>query len=175
MNKKIFYRKHFLAFVVIVMAFADERILSLYISILKNNNIQSFIVSLISGLFGFVIAVVPFAIQMLSNKESDFVKSLLEKDNLNFFIRPLFARLIIALKAMMLFFAFIITITIFQTSLSSFSFLDIHLFNIPIKRYFALAVFYCYLILGYNFLVSLRHVIRDLESLINTFFKSIKK
>lgn len=175
MSKKIFYKKHFWAFIVIVIAFIDERILTLYISILKNSNIQSFIVSLISGLFGFIIAVVPFAIQMLSNKESDFVKSLLEKNNSDFFIRPLFTRLITTLKAMMLFFVFIVAIAIFQSSLSDFNFLNIHLFGIPIKRYFVLVVFYCYLILGYNFLASLRHVIRDLESLINTFFKSVKK
>ncbi len=145
------FNKWLFATVLVSFAFMNNDILEFYIAILKNTNISSFIVSLISGLFGFIIAVIPFAIQMLSNKESKFVESLLKKENFDFLIKPMFGRLIAVLKLMVVIFAFILALSSMQTVEINLDILRVEFIHISIKRYIALGFFYFYIVLGVSF------------------------
>lgn len=167
--------KWFICFIAIIApCVIDVKFLEEYLIILKNANNISLIISLLSGLFGFVIALIPLAIQLLSIKNNKFVETLLEKENIDSLIKPLFNRFIGILKSMFILFIFLIVLSSLQTIKIKISCLDIEFFDISVKKYLALILFYSYLILLSDFLLRLKNIIRDLNSLKNIFLKSLK-
>lgn len=167
--------KWFICFIGIIIPCAiDMRFLEAYLTIVKNTNNVSLIISLISGLFGFVIAVIPLAIQLLSIKNNKFVETLLMQENIDSLIKPLFNRFIGILKSMFYLFIFLIVLSSLQIIKIKISFFDIEFFDISIKKYLALIILYIYLVLLFDFLLRLKNIIRDLSSLKNIFFKSLK-
>jgi hypothetical protein len=130
-------------------------------SILKNQNISYFLITLIAGLFGFIIAIIPFTIQMLSMEtQSLFVKEL-KKSNL---IKGLFKRLIALLKSMFLLFVYLLGIETFIG--------DFEISN----EYAYVFIFFIHVYLTYDFLYTLKNIIfNDIESLVNIYFKTIRE
>jgi len=82
------YNKYIILFFIVFTGVFFEPIISLYKSIVLNVNIVILLVTLIAGLFGFIVAVIPFAIQLFNqdntNHKNDFLNKLMKKINLIF-------------------------------------------------------------------------------------------
>ena len=155
---KINFFKFILSFIFpIILYFIDFRIIE---SIIKNQNISYFLITLIAGLFGFIIAIIPFTIQILSiDKDSDFIQEL-KKSNL---IKSLFKRLIDLLKNMFKLFIYLLFLEVLVR--------DTEIMNKYL--YLFLLIFQVYL--SYGFLYVLKNIVfYDIESLVNIYFKTLK-
>ena len=168
----------FMTFVVLTLLFLGIKVDSFYIifkSLLFNKDLFSLFSTLIAGLFGFVVAIVPLAIHIF-NQNTDFINKLTEQDSLNFYIKPLFDRFISFLKSMFYLFAFMLFILIIKDVASSdvFKEIDKMIWCINAKRVLVVALFITYIFLIKVFLFEIYTIIRDLRSLVQIFFK-IKK
>lgn len=172
------FKTIFMTFVVLILLFLGIKVDSFYIvfkSLLFNKDLFSLFSTLIAGLFGFVVAIVPLAIHIF-NQNTDFINKLTEQDSLNFYIKPLFYRFISFLKSMFCLFIFILFILIIKDVASSdvFKEIDKMIWCITVKRVLIVALFIIYVFLIKVFLFEIYTIIRDLRSLIQVFFK-IKK
>lgn len=176
MNNKIVV-KHLLVLTITSLAFLDHDILIAYKQIVLNSNIIILLATLIAGLFGFIVAVIPFSIQLLNQdnveKKNKFLNKLMNKEKFDFFIKPMLNRFIKALRIMLYLFIYIFIIHILQIiNINKINYLNSIYFGFSVKYYSLLIVFYIYLILTLNFFIMLRSIIRDLESLVFTFIQS---
>ena len=172
------FKTIFMTFVVLTLLFLGIKVDSFYIifkSLLFNKDLFSLFSTLIAGLFGFVVAIVPLAIHIF-NQNTDFINKLTEQDGLNFYIKPLFDRFISFLKSMFYLFAFMLFILIIKDVASSdvFKEIDKIIWCITAKRVLVIVLFIIYVFLIKVFLFVIYTIIRDLRSLIQIFFK-IKK
>ena len=172
------FKTIFITFVVLTLLFLGIKVDSFYIifkSLLFNKDLFSLFSTLIAGLFGFVVAIVPLAIHIF-NQNTDFINKLTEQDSLNFYIKPLFDRFISFLKSMFYLFAFMLFILISKDVASSdvFKEIDKMIWCITAKRVLVIVLFIIYVFLIKVFLFEIYTIIRDLRSLIQIFFK-IKK
>lgn len=173
-NKSIIY---IIVFVIIVAGSFSNSVIGFYKSIIFDDNIIVLLIALIAGLFGFIVAVIPFAIQLFNQdniaKNNIFLNKLMTKDKFNFFIKPMFNRFIKILYIMLSLFVYIFFLIILQKiPLSKILFIHKDFFYISIYQLFIMILFYLYIILIFNFLSTLRNVIRDLQTLIFYFYKS---
>ena len=171
------YNKYFILFLIVSLGLFFEPIISLYKSIVLNVNIVVLLVTLIAGLFGFIVAVIPFAIQLFNqdnaNQKNDFLNKLMKKDKFNFFVKPMFNRFIKMLYIMFFLFIYAFFLNVLQTiNLKSIDFLYIEILKIPIYKFGIVFLFYGYIILIAEFFIMLRNIIRDLQTLVFNFFKS---
>ncbi|OBV29160.1 hypothetical protein BKN38_00985 [Helicobacter sp. CLO-3] len=113
-----------------------------------NNELNILLTTLIAGLFGFTIAIVPFAIQVLS-KNNIFIDKLRQKDNFDQLIKPIFIRHISFLQNMFRLFVFLLLLSIFKNSICP---LESHL---DLKKFFMIIVSEIYIYLIACFLKSL--------------------
>lgn len=171
--------KFFLLFIIIFTGLIVEQIFNFYKSIIFDSNTITLFVSLISGLFGFTVAVIPFAIQLFNqdnaNKRNEFLNKLMKKDKFDYFVKPMFNRFIQMLYIMLYLFGYAIFLTILETNkenLKQIHFFYELLFQIPLYKYLIAFLFYFYIILIIKFFMMLRNTIRDLETLVFNFFKS---
>lgn len=79
--------------------------------IMLNKELNSLLVTLIAGLFGFIVAIIPFAIHLL-NQNDDFMQKLKRENNFNVLIKPLFDRLLSFLKNMFVLFVFLLIFSV---------------------------------------------------------------
>lgn len=172
------FKTIFMTFVVLTLLFLGISVDSFYFifkSLLFNKDLFSLFSTLIAGLFGFVVAIVPLAIHIF-NQNTDFINKLTKQDSFNFYIKPLFYRFISFLKSMFCLFVFILFILIIKDFASSdvFKEIDKMTWCITAKRVLIVALFIIYVFLIKVFLFEIYTIIRDLQSLIQIFFK-IKK
>ena len=169
---------YFILLLFIVLGLEYKELMEIYIGIVLNTNLVVLFATLIAGLFGFVIAVIPFAIQLFNQdkQSSEFHTEMLTKDKFNTFVVPLFRRFSKILKIMFSFFIFISILHIIQTiDIKSFSFLEQKYADLMIKEYFFLVLFYCYIIFIWHFFRMLKNIVRDLETMIFIFIKQKRK
>lgn len=165
--------------IVFIFGIFFEQITVLYKNILFNTNTTILLVTLIAGLFGFMVAVIPFAIQLFNQdntkNKNDFLNRLMTNEKFNFFVKPMFNRFIRMLYIMFCLFAYAILLTILETNkenLKLFSFLYEMFFGVAFYKYLIIILFYFYIILIIEFFIMLRNIIRDLQTLVFNFFKS---
>lgn len=171
------YNKYILLFFIVFTGLFFEETINLYKSIVLSVNIVVLLVTLIAGLFGFIVAVIPFAIQLFNqdnaNHKNDFLNKLMKKDKFNFFVKPMFNRFIKMLHIMLFLFMYAFFLNILQTiNFKNFSFMYIELLKIPIYKFGIVVIFYGYIVLISEFFIMLRNIIRDLQTLVFNFFKS---
>ncbi len=171
------YNKYIILFFIVFTGVFFEPIISLYKSIVLNVNIVILLVTLIAGLFGFIVAVIPFAIQLFNqdntNHKNDFLNKLMKKDKFDFFVKPMFNRFIKMLYIMLFLFIYAFFLNVLQTvNLKIFSFMYIEIFTIPIYKIGIVFLFYGYIVLITEFFIMLKNIIKDLQTLIFNFFKS---
>ncbi len=171
--------KYIFIFLIVLIGLFFPKIFNFYENIIFNNNIIALFISLISGLFGFTVAVIPFAIQLFNqdntNKKNDFLNKLMQKDKFDFFVKPMFNRFIKLLNIMFYLFLYVILLSFFvanKNNLKEILFLNEMFLNIPIYKFGVIALFYLYLILIIKFLKMLKNIIRDLQTLVFNFFRS---
>lgn len=149
-----------------------ESVYLFYSLFVQDKNLITLIVTLISGLFGFVIAVIPFAISMF-NQNNRFVVKLLENDNLEFIIRPLFNRMISFLKNMLfLFVALLILYFLCDFVVEYFKDREYFADYYTIKQILVSSLFYVEILLIAKFIYFVYRLIQDLNSLVQIFLKS---
>lgn len=141
-------------------------------SLLKNKEINTLLVTLIAGLFGFIAAIIPFAIHLLS-QNNDFTNKLKRKDNLNMLIRPLFGRLIYFLIYMIILFFVLLVFSWLKDIFSFFENKEVFQEYFNNKKGFMYFIFSIYISCIYCFFKYLCMLVRDLKSLVNLFFKSL--
>lgn len=171
------FSKYLIFFLVIFVGLLSEQVLTTYKSIVLNVNIVILLVTLIAGLFGFIVAVIPFAIQLFNqdntNKKNDFLNKLMKKDKFNFFVKPMFNRFIKMLYIMLFLFIYAFFLNVLQTiDLKSIDFLYVEIFKIQLYKFGIIVLFYVYVTLIIEFFTMLRNIIRDLQTLVFNFFKS---
>ncbi|MDP3587322.1 MAG: hypothetical protein Q8R58_04660 [Sulfuricurvum sp.] len=171
--------KYIVLFFIVLSGLFFEQVFIVYKHIILDTNIITLMVGLISGLFGFIVAVIPFAIQLFNqdnkNQKNDFLNKLMENDKFNFFVKPMFSRFIKMLQIMFLLFLYAIFLTILASNkenLKLFSFLYEELYRVPLYKICITVVFYVYLVLMSIFFINLKNIIRDLQTLVFNFFKS---
>ena len=141
--------------------------------ILFSTNTAMFLITLIAGLFGFMVALIPFTLQLFSKdniSKNEYLAKCMEKENFDFFIKPMFARFINMLRIMFFLFVYAFLLNILQTVFTK----DI----IPINIYYKITIiifFVIYTILIIQFFMILKYIIRDLETLIFKFYKDNTK
>lgn len=143
--------------------------------IFLNKELNVLLVTLIAGLFGFVIAIIPFAIHLL-NQKNDFVDKLKEESNFRMLIKPLFNRFFIFLKNMFILFVFLLLFAIARDFILEY-FNNLAVFDeyFYIKRCIIALILSFYIVLVFKFLYGLYVLIKDLKSLVQIFFKSYTK
>jgi hypothetical protein len=171
--------KYLILFLIIFTGLFIEQIFYFYKTIIFDANTITLLVSLISGLFGFTVAVIPFAIQLFNqdntNKKNDFLNKLMKKDKFDYFIKPMFNRFIKMLYIMFCLFGYAIFLTILETNKENLKQISLFyeiFFEIPFYKYVIAILFYFYITLLIEFFTMLRNIIRDLETLVFNFFKS---
>lgn len=169
--------KYLILLIIIFIGLFIEQIFNFYKTIVFDGNIITLLVSLISGLFGFTVAVIPFAIQLFNqdntNKKNDFLNKLMKKDKFDFFIKPMFNRFIKMLYIMFILFIYYFILNLIQTiDFRGMSFIYEEVFKISLLKLGITVLIYIYLLLIFRFFLMLRNIIRDLQSLVFYFFKS---
>ena len=165
-------------FMLVLLGLVNKELLSLYKGIVLNSNLIVLFATLIAGLFGFIIAVIPFAIQLFNQdkKRSSFHKELLTKKQFDTFIVPMFKRFSKILRIMFSFFIFISFLHLIQTiDIKSFNFLESFYGHVKLKDYFILLIFYIYIMYIWYFFAMLRKIVRDLDTMISIFIKEKRK
>lgn len=173
------FTKYIFLFLIVLVGLFFPIIFNFYKNIIFDNNIIALFISLISGLFGFTVAVIPFAIQLFNqdntNKKNEFLNKLMRKDKFDFFIKPMFNRFIKMLYIMFYLFLYVILLSFLvvnKNNLKEILFLHETFLNIPIYKFCVVTLFYLYLILIVEFFKILKNIIRDLQTLVFNFFKS---
>ena len=173
------FSKYIFLFLIVLMGLFFPQIFNFYKNIIFDNNIIALFISLISGLFGFTVAVIPFAIQLFNqdntNKKNEFLNKLMQKDKFDFFVKPMFNRFIKMLYIMFYLFLYVILLSFLvvnKNNLKEILFLHETFFHIPIYKFCVVTLFYLYLILIVEFFKILKNIIRDLQTLVFNFFKS---
>ena len=151
----------FISVLIIFFCVQNNMCQKIFKIIMLNKELNSLLVTLIAGLFGFIVAIIPFAIHLL-NQNDDFMQKLKRENNFNVLIKPLFDRLLSFLKNMFVLFVFI-------DSLDNKILFKEHL---NISEYTLAFVFGIYFVLICNFLIGLYRLIRDLKSLVQIFLKT---
>lgn len=131
---------------------------------LLDTDISGALISLISGIFGFTMAAIPFSMQLLSTN-GRFTNKLKVKENVENLIKPLFDRFVILLKSMFYLFIFIIILNTIKSYLA-----------IPYNCFKYIAIITLFLIYIYligAFLIAIKNSIRDIKSLVNIFLQNI--
>jgi len=133
-------------------------------SILENETISYFLITLIAGLFGFIIAVIPFTIQILSmDTNSIFIREL-KKTNL---INQLFNRLTELLRRMFILFIYLLILEIFISDILPFY------KNI---EYSSVILFVSLIFLTLQFLETLKNIVfNDIQTLVNLYLNILEK
>jgi len=146
--------------------------MEIYKEILLNTNLVVLFATLMAGLFGFVIAVIPFAIQLFNQdyKNNKFF------DEFNNFVIPLLRRFTKILNIMLYFFIFISLLHLVQTiDIKPLKFLEKKYYSIELKEYLFLSIFYIYIIFIVKFFNALKNIIMDLDTMISIFIKEKRK
>ncbi len=162
----------FISVLIIFFCVQNNMCQKIFKIIMLNKELNSLLVTLIAGLFGFIVAIIPFAIHLL-NQNDDFMQKLKRENNFNVLIKPLFDRLLSFLKNMFVLFVFLLIFSvvreIFIDSLDNKILFKEHL---NISEYTLTFVFGIYFVLICNFLIGLYRLIRDLKSLVQIFLKT---
>lgn len=165
--------------IILLLAFCfgyfNNYVYTLYCKILQNNDLVVLFGTLIAGLFGFIVAVIPLAISLFK-QENDFIKRLLQKDNFESFIKPLLNRFVSCLLVMFYFFIFLLFLSIVKDFIfEHYAKLDFFAKYFNEKKIIVsiLAIFYIYFII--KFLNHIRIIIRDLQTLVYIFLQSNNK
>lgn len=164
--------KYLLLFLFISIALIDKNLMIIYKEIILNTNLVVLFATLMAGLFGFVIAVIPFAIQLFNQdyKNNKF------RDEFDSFVVPLLRRFTKILNTMLYFFIFILLLHLIQTiTIEPLKFLEKKYFSIELKEYIFLAIFYIYVVFIMKFFNALKNIIIDLDTMISIFIKEKKK
>jgi len=164
--------KYLFLFFFISLALIDKNIMAFYKGILLNTNLVVLFVTLIAGLFGFVIAVIPFAIQLFNQdyKNNKF------RDEFDTFVIPLLRRFTKILYIMLYFFIFMSFLHLIQTiNIEPIKFLEKKYFAIKLKEYTFLSIFYIYIIFIIKFFNALKNIIMDLDTMISIFIREKRK
>ncbi|AFI05148.1 hypothetical protein [Helicobacter cetorum] len=147
----------------VVLWLIDANFISDCYSVISKQELSNIFITLIAGLFGFGIAIIPLAIQLFSQK-TDFIHELKE-NNWNFLVIPLFNRLVGFLKVLFYFLIFLLFIQIFYH-------FKVDILKIKIiKNITSIVLFYAYLVFIGYFLWHMLKVIKDLQKLVNLFLK----
>ena len=137
-------------------------------SLLFNKDLLVLFSTLMAGLFGFVIAIIPLAIHIFS-QNTDFINKLTEQDSLNFYIKPLFNRFISFLKNMFYLFIFMLFVLFIKDIIPFES--DKH----TEMKMLVIALCFIYILLIKEFLYNIHIIIKYLQILIQIFLKSKNK
>ena len=144
-------------------------------AVFLNKELNVLLVTLIAGLFGFVIAIIPFAIHLLS-QNNDFIDKLKEENNFKILINPLFNRFFCFLQNMFILFVFLLVFAVARDTIGEYLknkiFFEEH-FNI--LRYIISIISGIYFILVFRFLFGLYRLVLDLKSLVQIFLKTHTK
>ncbi len=168
--------KYIIIFVLVVAGLFFDTVINIYKDIILNTNIVVLLVTLIAGLFGFIVAVIPFAIQLFnqdnSDKKNSFLNKLMTKKKFDFFVKPMFNRFIKMLYVMFILFLYTFLLNILQTiDFKDITFIFKEIYEIPLYKYGIVFLFYLYVVLIIQFFTMLRNIIRDLQTLVFNFFK----
>lgn len=161
----------FLLLFFINFLFTQDLICNHYKNLLLSSRLQTIFITLIAGLFGFIIAVIPLAIQVFSRKNS-FTKYLANKKESQFYLEPFFNRFITFLSTMLYLVFFYICIELFSELVLLSKNIDIPLFlnyKVYIKYFYYSLMLTVYIHLCKKLLLSLYRSIRDINSLKNCF------
>lgn len=164
--------KYLLLFLFIFIALMNTTLMEIYKGILLNTNLVVLFATLMAGLFGFVIAVIPFAIQLFNQdyKNNKF------RDEFDHFVIPLLRRFTKILNIMLYFFIFISLLHLVQTiDIKPLKFLEKKYYSIELKEYLFLSIFYIYIIFIVKFFNALKNIIMDLDTMISIFIKEKRK
>lgn len=140
-------------------------------AVFLNKELNVLLVTLIASLFGFVVAIIPFAIHLL-NQKNDFVDKLKKENNFKILIIPLFHRFVFFLQNMFMLFVFLLLFAVIRDFIGEYfksKILFEEYFNI--WRYVISFTFGIYFALIFRFLLGLNTLIRDLKSLVQIFLK----
>lgn len=160
----------------LILSILFEPIMGFYKNIIFDRGISTLIITLLSGLFGFMIAVIPFAIQLFNqdniNKNNDFLNKLMTDEKFKFFIKPMFNRFIKILYIIFYLFIYLYSLNIIEKiNLSKITFLHKEIFSMSLYNIGIAILFYFYSYLLIIFFIMLRNIIRDLQTLVFIFFK----
>lgn len=164
--------KYLFLFLFIFIALIDKNLMTIYKGIILNTNLVVLFATLMAGLFGFVIAVIPFAIQLFNQdpKNNKF------RDEFDDFVIPLLRRFTKILNIMLYFFIFISLLHLIQTiNIEPLKFLEKKYFSIELKEYIFLSIFYIYVVFIVKFFNALKNIIMDLDTMISIFIKEKRK
>lgn len=172
---KVLY-KNIGLFIIVLIGLFSEQLFNIYKNIIFNTNITILLVTIIAGLFGFIVAVIPFAIQLFNqdnlNKRNRFLNKLMTKKKFGFFVKPMFNRFIKMLNIMFMLFIYTFLLNILQTiDFKNTTFLYKEIYEISLYKFGIGCLFYIYLVLIIQFFTMLRNIIRDLQTLVFNFFK----
>lgn len=162
--------------VLLILGISFELIMDLYKNIIFDRDVSILSITLFSGLFGFMVAVIPFAIQLFNqdnvNKKNDFLNKLMTYEKFNSFVKPMFNRFIKMLYIMFCLFIYLYLLNIIEKiNLPKITFLYKEIFSISLYKIGIFILFYIYLYLIIEFFIMLRNIIRDLQTLVFIFFK----
>ncbi|MCT7911338.1 hypothetical protein N5912_05830 [Arcobacter lacus] len=124
-------------------------------NVLFESNILTFLITLIAGIFGFIIATIPLTIQLLEIKDNKFIKIINEPENINI-KNSIFNCYIDMLKFSFYFIIIILSIELFKFILRDYS----------ILKYIFFIIF---IIIGYKFLKKIYLLIWTLKELIDIY------
>ncbi|RAX51827.1 hypothetical protein CCY99_08480 [Helicobacter sp. 16-1353] len=135
--------------------------------VLCNKYLFASLITLIAGLFGFTIAVIPLIMQLV-NQNNNFINKLNENNNFNCYIKPLLNRCVKFLVNMFMLFVFIMCVQVLIDFKNVYYIKEHHIVKDVVTAIFI----YLYLILIYRFLYSLYIFIKDIKSLVNIFLQT---
>lgn len=166
--------------IVFIFSVLFEHIINLYKDIIFDINITILLITPLAGLFGFMVVVIPFAIQLFNqdnvDKKNDFLNKLMTDEKIKFFVKPMFNRFIKMLYIMFCLFIYLYLLNIIEKiNLSKITFLYKEIFSIPLYKIGVVILFYIYLYLIVEFFIMLRNIIRDLQTLVFIFFQTKDK
>lgn len=174
-NKVKFITLSVLFILIIFFCIQNDICYKIIKAIFLNKELNVLLVTLIAGLFGFVVAIIPFAIHLL-NQNNDFVDKLKEENNFKVLIAPLFNRFFDFLKNMFALFVFLLIFAIARDVI-----LEYFESKAMFEKYFYIQqciislIFGVYIILAIKFLFGLYRLILDLRSLVQIFLKTHTK
>ena len=151
--------------------FTQELICNHYKNLLLNAKLQTIFITLIAGFFGFIIAVIPLAIQIFSRKNS-FTRYLGNESESQFYLKPFFNRFIAFLFNMFYLVIFYVCLELSSELVSLFENIHIPFFlkyKIYIKYFYYSLILTIYIHLCTKLFLSLFRSIRDINSLKNCF------
>ncbi len=135
-----------------------------YKKIILDESNMIIIITLVAGLFGFMIAIIPFAMQLLNKgTQNEFLKKLIVKSD--FYIEPMFNRFISLLYIMLVIILYFLIINVSKAI--GFGYIN------DTENWYKIVIIismYIYIVLIFKFILMLKNTITDLKSLIYIFF-----